>query len=615
MRRIVLSIIVAVAFAVLGAKAQESVMYTVPAPGDVTELSVIYLHFNGEWTRGSNLSAKITLTGPDGVEIPKIRNYSNGQSVEICFDGNAVLTELGEYVLTIPAGKYAVNDVDIETTTFTYNIVEAVPESISVTPAPGIVNKLDLFCLSFNGVWSLGTNADAEITVTAPEGVELPKLDCTAEAGEYFIAFDGNVAITTPGEYILTIPAGKFAIDEVDNDVTTFVYTIATPEVEAFPKSVADPSPGSYKTIDHGFKVTFDSETPIAVDPDGVSLTGPNGNIDFYMEVPRNMSYLTILPLNDEGVFAPLDRAGNYCLTFSAGSVTIGSISNGAPIVFEYTLRGIAIGDWTGQVTANPADGAVVDVLKDILIAFDGAKTVRVDEFATSEILPMLYNADNGKEVMRSTVYAEDNKLDVSLYTDVDDAGSYRLFIPKELITVDGEKVDHDIELHYTIAAKPDKFEYSYIFTPAEGSLIGFDSPVAITFEAEGLSEVQNDSYAWGETAPRFTNAMKAYNPELRIVKDGNTVTFVHEWPFEQEGEYTLIIPSGYFHLFNTDGDDVKVQRIEAMFHVGISSIEAVDVDAPARCIYTLKGIKVDGPSLNPGIYIIDGKKVKVSGL
>ena len=175
------------------------------------------------------------ISDGDGNRLATISNvdYGTGWNQLVC-SLKGEITEPGTYILTIPAGAVTYNDdpdnLNSEVT-FTYTIVAAAEDDVTLDPAPGTVTEIP---------------ASIKVTFNKEEGVN------TASGNPYITDADGNVyattlginsdwpewnvleiklndgAITAEGVYTLTIPAGCVSLtDGSTNPVDyNFVYTI-----------------------------------------------------------------------------------------------------------------------------------------------------------------------------------------------------------------------------------------------------------------------------------------------------------------------------------------------------------------------------------------------------
>ena len=175
------------------------------------------------------------ISDGEGNKIADIKNVGWGEDLNqlVCSLAEEI-TEPGTYVLTIPAGTVTFNDDPANLNSevkFTYTIVAAAEDDVTLDPAPGTVTEIP---------------ASIKVTFNKEEGVN------TASGNPYITDAEGNVyattlginwdwpewnaleiklndgAITADGVYTLTIPAGCVALtDGSTNPVDyNFVYTI-----------------------------------------------------------------------------------------------------------------------------------------------------------------------------------------------------------------------------------------------------------------------------------------------------------------------------------------------------------------------------------------------------
>ncbi len=203
-------------------------------------------------------------------------------------------------------------------------------------------------------------------------------------------------------------------------------------------------------------------------------------------------------------------------------------------------------------------------------------------------------------------------------YYTAETSGKYKVVIPEgafEFIQSDGSiYLSSKIEAEYTV--KSEVKPYNYTVTPAEGDVTSLD---VITFSLDGVS-----AWIWSSQEVGVV-AFDASGNELG--KTALTCGYDENWsivfsidfatPITQIGECTVVVGSGLFDT-NSDGIDDN-ESFEFNYNiVKEGSISDVAVEDNFN-IYSVDGIlvkrnavKEDLNSLDPGIYIVNGKKIMV---
>lgn len=582
-----------------------------PAPGVVKSVGDWTFVFSCDWALGDRTAKyKVECSNPD-VVIPTIKS----KSANVYFADDIMLSTPGTYTLTLPAGKFLVGPEGVEVPNpemqFVYVIEEKeVPGDVYTgkivsDPEPdGTYSEIEMFLLEFDGDVTLAD--ESKITVDGPEGKESVFIDVT---DNYLQIFPNNAdyMFVAPGNYTLTVGDGAITVGGKKVKAFSFEYTIEG-EAGGFPAYSITPSEGTYKTIDEGFVVMFNTQESISINADMITLTGPDSNkLKIEAIAGGRIPSVTVVPVDDEDNPVALTEAGRYRLVFGLNAVKAGSVSNSEPIVFIFNVEGNEAGGWEGEYIASPADDSDVESLKEITITFVGASTIRVSDFAGPNDFPRLTDIDGVNTITTASAKAKDNTLQINLRKEVTENGYYLLFVPAAFITVDGEELAEDIILTYGVKGSTPEVEFSYTTSPAAGTIINPSIPIKITFKGEGLVSVKHDSNAWGKNLPYFTSEIEgAYCPNLTIkALDGFTFEWTHAYPFKQEGRYTLNVPDNYFTLNFENGVSIKNKAFTIDFVVAISGIDSIEADSDAPAVYfNLRGERVDTPSQG-NIYII----------
>lgn len=219
-----------------------------PADGSVVES---LKEFTFEYADGIDVSwtGTMTLTDEEGTVVAEITGDDvfvdypeslDDPATTASFELPEEITAAGTYVLTIPAGFFIVgsNYDNSPEMVLTYTIGETEPtEVLGVTPADGEeVSELYEFSIEMNKAISLNAACDEAISLYNLSTVDLvasipvdenEELYYTYNEDNTLVTFVLDQIVTTPGQYKLVIPAGKFLLNGRElNDAIEFTFTI-----------------------------------------------------------------------------------------------------------------------------------------------------------------------------------------------------------------------------------------------------------------------------------------------------------------------------------------------------------------------------------------------------
>lgn len=127
-------------------------------------------------------------------------------------------------------------------------------ELCAITPAPGLYDALPTEWVITYGGKTLSVNEDAEVTLSNGD-IEYPlyiMLD-EEDATKAIVSFDGT-AITTPGEWVVSIPGNTISIEGTPiADPQSFKYTVKNPV-----DYIINPAEGVVQSLQR-FTVTFNN--------------------------------------------------------------------------------------------------------------------------------------------------------------------------------------------------------------------------------------------------------------------------------------------------------------------------------------------------------------------
>ena len=201
-------------------------MVITPAEGEVTSLQHFTITF-ADLPVVVNEQAIPTLEkGGGATHEGSMRASEDGTTVLVDFD--VCCTASGEYFLNLPEGSLTVNGQRLLPLTLRFFIngtMESFYEQITINPAEGEVECLQNFVISlpeYIGEIEYGSMATLTNTTTN-ETYEVEMFGVRFNVLVYF-----PDEITSPGNYVLTIPASSIIIYTLDEDVQelNFNYTI-----------------------------------------------------------------------------------------------------------------------------------------------------------------------------------------------------------------------------------------------------------------------------------------------------------------------------------------------------------------------------------------------------
>lgn len=376
-------------------------------------------------------------------------------------------------------------------------------------------------------------------------------------------------------------------------------------EEQEMPEYAITPADGmELYEIDH-IEISFGTQSVEIADAEMIFLETAAGDaIDFVADATEFGPELALIvkPLTS------ITEPGEYKLIVGYGALKVAGELLPQPIVASWTVLPAAE-TWDGEILIDPADGSNLDCFHSVLLTFVGATVVKVDETAGPEAFPTLVNtADNSVE--KAMVFADDNTLEIIIFSYLETPGEYLLTVSKELLKIDGAPLAENISLRYTIGGSSASWDYTYSFDPADGSIIGCQDTITVTFAAEGLQKVECNPYAseLDGTLPRLydTNG-KGVACAISYGADNMSFSLTPFYPIEEAGEYTLKVPAGYATLYNADGQQMKNAAFSATYTVTTTGLDAITGATTNLEIYNLDGTPARLP-LDNGIYIINRK-------
>lgn len=404
------------------------------------------------------------------------------------------VTTPGTYVLNFPEGVFNIgsefDQYNSQAKALRYYVVESSTKVYEghMDPAPGEVAQLKDLTFFFDNFFAEMTWS-TNITVTGADGssVEVTPDMCetTNATGSWDDPYDRLLirlpqAITTPGEYTLTIPA-DFFVENDDNlypqisQEFTFTYTVTGGETPAEPSLNIKlyPAPGQVAElkeimltlpdatyIDFSYMsdititnldtnetgVLYPSFEPVILNPADLEGVVPGFTSNSY-----NYGFLLmpdVTNTTDPATYAGMP-AGRYEIVIPAGEILIDDSSNETELRFIYTVGDVPAP--ASAVVVYPAPGEVKEI-SEFMVWHTDVDTVDLNWSVTTD--PTVTNLDTQEVITLGYTYypvvldaealaAEIEGFDPSSYAyyfltlpaslDKLPAGSYELVIPAEI--------------------------------------------------------------------------------------------------------------------------------------------------------------------------------------
>ena len=538
-------------------------------------------------------------------------------------------------------GSFFMDGNDAPGVEYTYNVAAAGEPKMVVSPKAGtLVTAItsDVITISFENVTEVTINeyalqeASCKISIIDPKGNYIRTMPQAIE-GETnmfrLVNFDGSdINLTAQGTYGIWIngfPQPAFYMDGKQcpefyekNFITVAPYTYVTEPAEGLVASLEtialtfDPAVESINTAAAGNVVLYkDGQEVESVALADLVLVGwgAMGSKSVAMEFSKAYT-----------------DGGNYKVVIPEGAIQMAGGVTNSEIALNYAIIG-AGGEWTA--VADPAPGVVAE-LTDILVTFEGANQLSVSSEAGPNDFPYYGTVAEDGTVTKVpySIFAwleGGNKISLGIQNaeeKLSEPGKYAIIIPAGYCLVDGVAMTEDIRFDYTIeGAQP---EYTVIISPADGSTVKGEQlyEITVTFDGAKAIELNGDQattlYQLDENGNPIANIYQTMSVEGNVAKF--SVMELHKPYLDPAGTFQFTIPVGMVTI--TDNNDVvgkNKDNIVATYISEGSSVDTIGVDAKDLNIYTVNGMLIkrngtyeDVKALEPGIYIINGKKFYV---
>lgn len=560
----------------------------------------------------------------------------------------------GEYTLYVPAGTFLYNgdeNLPVEEISNVYEVIaEPIDEGVTTVPAQGDldINMVGGTFRSVNVMFpeDVMRNPDfkGEITLaingTIVSSVE--KLSAGELPTELGIIFPDK--FTLNGTYTVTMPRGAalYVADGRESSSQVFTWNVTGGFTPGEGVTV-NPEEGEVESLSV-ITLTFNEHeiagkniwyNGSALAANGnVTLRDASGSIVAECTVsemsPSEAGYNSVeIKLCEVGTSNAIEitKPGEYTLTVPEGIVnfnknganpcTCGECSscttsrtgtgNGnynEELTFTWTIPGDA------TLVATPADGSVVESLINIQLEWQDAGSVTVDTnlmIGGAKLYKVVEGTENEfvSDMICSPIGEGGTTAVIDIMNPISENGVYVVEIAEGMFTVDG-KAWEAVTLTYTIARAEVTLEET-----GDAPLAKFLMTVSPCESIEVNPETADVITLWYTTSGE--QRMGEYTVENITASTAELV--LQEGVELKDGDYVVWIPEGYFLFDGKPCADFKVFFEDVI----IDSIYGISLDAQNLNIYSVNGMLIkrngsitDLNELEPGIYIINGKKVMV---
>lgn len=558
----------------------------------------------------------------------------------------------GNYTLYIPAGVFLYNgdaSLPVAEIQNVYTVVAEPIDEVTTTPAQG-----DLDINSVGGTFravnvlfaeTVKPNPDFNGAITlAIDGVEVSSVN-KYSSGE----LENELGIIFPdkfvknGTYVVTVPRGAaIYLDGRESSSQVFTWNVTGGYTPGEGITV-DPEEGVVESLSI-VSLTFNEYEVVGKNVFyTTSALGANGNIllrDAQDNIVAECSLSELTPselgynslevhLCEPGTFTGIEitEPGTYTMTVPAGIVNFNK-SGANPCdcgecnACTTSLKGTGNGNYNKELTftwtilgpaelvATPADGSIVESLVNIVLEWQGAQSVVVDPammVGGAKLYKEVEGSDNEfvSDMICSPIGEGSNTAVIDILSIPTEQGTYIIEIPAGMFTVDGEAWEA-VALTYIMKSTEVTLEeigetrlakFRMTVDPCETIEVNAESvdKITLAYLVDGITEV--GTYEVDNITSPTADLTLTATTELA------------------DGNYVVWIPEGYFLFDGKPCADIKVYYDDVI----MSGIYGISLDAKDLNIYSVNGMLIkrngsisDLNELEPGIYIINGKKVMI---
>ncbi len=561
-----------------------------------------------------------------------------------------VITEAGEWTLTIPAGYFtdSQNNTSSLAMEAKFTVDSSIVTEIKWTADPEEGSKVEVTGYAQNVTFTFDDATEVSYTPTDElaglrityNGEDLRAVENVfgddAEYGYKLVDNYGDNTVVirlspkvlaAPGILNISIDEGRFTIDGMASpaieysctfgDYKEFSYTL-TPDGSEPVSSLAE------------FILTFTNATSATIDEDKLDITLSQGMAWSFPGYP------TVTPV--EGAEHPtfkiafnftaealsVFKAGNYTLRIDEGSFILDAGQPSPMISQTYSYKSDKPVDWT--LTKMPDSDDVIlynnewdnYYFVEIGVAFAETESYsRGENFSAIKIELDGVALEISSTVSETTTYTSGFSSDSNvLYFDVRNtesfAGTLKLTIPAGAIKLTGEPNAEDIVYTWNVVAPK---TYTYTLTPDGKTPVSSLDEITVAFPEAVTGELWNRGFI------QFKDSN--YNwltlEDVVAVEGADCATFKMTFDTSEikEGVYKLEIREECFTL---DGSQASPAIEQAYTYKKGSGLTMIPAAADGTyTVYTLDGKVVldkaaatDLLNLEKGIYIINGKKIAI---
>jgi hypothetical protein len=529
---------------------------------------------------------------------------------------NQDIAVAGSYELRIPAACYLLDNVYGNALTFSYTIGTS-DKTIEYSIAPeagedGTVSTISPIVVSFDNAAKVVANPDAntwtqyaivEYQGKSKENWEEAVIEEQIQSKSilYFID-EADTKDVTDRVYRLTVPAGTYLVDGVENPEIVQEFHYVVPSQDKF---VALPAAGEVEGLQN-FEIEFPAATAVAAsfsrEAYPVLYNVTDGHNEFsFMSATVDGNKMT-LSMN-----AAVAYMGDYELRIPAGCYTLDGEA-GEAITLAYK---VVQSEKTFEYTITPADQSTIDNFSSVVVTFPNIRKIELDD---TEVYPYFeyYDAQWFDWAVVDVNYETSaNQLVITLpsWTSLESA-QYNVVIPANFIIGDG--ITYKQEIVSTFVLEQAVPEFATVIDPAEGTVSSLKS-FNIVFK--GIDKLSLNNYT---PANKYyiekEDGSKVYSSDSYINEDAEGAPLYIEFAeITEAGKYTLVLPAGSYKVNDISGNELRFQytidNTDAVSSIFVNGVDSVDV-------YDLRGVRVlnnakaaDLRNLDSNVYIINGQK------
>ena len=448
-----------------------------------------------------------------------------------------------------------------EPVTFTaYTLNESMQVSDELT---GTVEKVEYVAFACSDATATLVGTEDAVAYIYDKAKETPVAESTMfMCGDLGVGQDVAAmsfsAFTTPGTYVVYIPAGSFTINGVANeDIMSAEFTIpapVVPETKVYEVESATPANGAEVEAIDEIVIKFTEDIALATDNMGnfipVNLVDENNNvIELTVSDDANVWNKVVLT-----PATPITAAGTYTLDLSQLQLNGGECEGSYSWTVVEPLQPLTV------VSVTPTEA--VEKLETITVTFSDEIAGDFDPEDLMKEQIYLGNRSNG-----CSYEINGNVLTITPFYAITAAGEYALKIPAGVgITrvADGSAVTMSGEYTFTVE-EPAAFEV-VSYTPAEA--VESLSTITVTFNEEIAGTYNIMSMDQIYLGSRSNGCSFEVNGNVLTITPFNAIT--------TPGEYGLYIPAGVGITRKSNGEAVTMTG-EIKF-----TVEAAPAEAPA---------------------------------